>query len=104
MYERFIIGGSNKPLRGQKHTEWEGGVRVVSMLKAVGNKFKNKEINQVVGYIDLFPTLADLVTKKPSHQMDGISIKTKLNGKTLPTRNFFLVKEAVVNDTFKFFK
>ncbi|WP_299556354.1 arylsulfatase [Seonamhaeicola sp.] len=95
------FGGNNKPLRGQKHTEWEGGVRVVSMLKGIGVKNKFQEVNQVVSYIDVFPTLADMVIKKPEHEMDGISVKSRLEGEKLPKRNLYLGNKAVVNDTFK---
>lgn len=98
------FGGSNKPLRGQKHTEWEGGVRVVSLLKGFG-KFNNKEsIDQVVGYIDICPTLIDLVAGQPTPNVDGISIKNRLIGEKLPNRNLYLGKDAVVNDSFKLIK
>ena len=95
------FGGNNKPLRGQKHTEWEGGVRVVSLLKGVGELNKKEEIDQVVGYIDVFPTLADMVSEIPKHQVDGISIKNRLSGEPLSKRNFFLGNGALVNDSFK---
>jgi arylsulfatase A-like enzyme len=66
---------SNAPLRDGKGTLYEGGTRVPLMWSWPGRILAGTNSNAVVGHIDLYPTLLDLVGLKPSpqQQMDGVS-------------------------------
>lgn len=95
------FGGSNLPLKGEKQTEWEGGVRGVSLLY-----WKNKweggiKNEEVIGYIDMLPTLISITGAKHKNQFDGINISPYLKGKQLPDRIFFLGHDAVVSKKWK---
>ncbi|KAH8264831.1 hypothetical protein KR038_002733 [Drosophila bunnanda] len=80
----FSNTGSNWPLRGQKNTPWEGGVRVAgaiwsSRLEARGNIF-----TQPIYVGDWLPTLAHAadieLEDSKSHQLDGIDLWPQLAG------------------------
>jgi arylsulfatase A-like enzyme len=66
---------NNFPLRDGKGTLYEGGVRVPLMWSWAGMIKPGTVTSQVVGAIDLYPTLLDLlgVAQKPGQKMDGIS-------------------------------
>lgn len=96
-----VFGGDNSPLRGYKHQEWEGGVKTVSVIKPQAKGKLISEINQVISYIDIFPTLASLINGKQIPQMDGSNVKEAFIGETLSDRYLFLGKNAVVSDSWK---
>src|SRR5690606_34184826 len=95
---------SSGELRGMKFTEWEGGVRAPAIIKWP-NGFKGaKTTNQVMGYIDVMPTLLDItgVDIKIQNKLDGISMLDVLTGKKSSIdRNFFLGSGAIVNNDWK---
>lgn len=97
-------GASSGELRGKKATEWEGGVRAPSVIKWP-DRFKGGEIsNQVMGYIDIVPTLLDIAGNKktPKKQFDGISMLPVLEGKVKNIdRNMYLGFGAIVNQNYK---
>ena len=73
----------NRPLRGNKFDEWEGGVRTVAGIywkKAF--RQGNRKLEQVTGFVDVLPTLADIigVEEAPKNPYDGISILSVLRG------------------------
>ena len=90
------FGASNLPLRGEKQTEWEGGVKVVSLVYWKGKWQGGKTNNEVMGYIDVLPTLVALTGAKAQIKTDGIDVSKSLAGKKIQDRIFFLGKEAVV--------
>lgn len=98
------VGSSSGELRGMKFTEWEGGVRVPAIIKWP-NGFKRSGIsNQVMGYVDVMPTLLDIVgiRTKPKNAFDGISMKEVLAGeKSSINRDLFLGSGAIVNQHWK---
>ncbi|WP_206688049.1 sulfatase-like hydrolase/transferase [Aestuariibaculum marinum] len=100
-------GGSSGGLRGTKFEEWEGGVRVPAIIKWP-SKIKGGEIsNQVTGYIDVMPTLLDIVGVKEESKLplDGISILPVLKGqKPVIHREFYLGSKALVNTEWKLIK
>lgn len=74
--------GSNWPLRGQKNTPWEGGVRVAGaiwspLLQARGNIF-----TQPIYVGDFLPTLAHAagIELPDSLKLDGIDLWPQLSG------------------------
>ena len=72
----------NTPLRDGKGTLYEGGTRV-PMMWAWAGKIKPASLSEaVVGPIDLYPTVIDLVgIKKPEQQVfDGVSYAKVLRG------------------------
>jgi len=85
--------GSNSPMVGHKLTVYEGGIRVVAVGHYPnGNISGGIIVNELMGYIDVFPTLKALARdKKPNnHQLDGINVLEALNGsQTLPKRPWF---------------
>lgn len=80
----FANTGSNWPLRGQKNTPWEGGVRVAgaiwsSRLQALGSIF-----TQPIYVADWLPSLAHAadieLEDSDSLQLDGIDLWPQLAG------------------------
>lgn len=92
------------PLRGEKSQEWDGGVRVPAiMLWKKG--FKQPGISdQVTGYIDVLPTIREIIGVKapPKKELDGISIYPVLKGdrKTIE-RDLYLGRSVIVNQDYK---
>ncbi len=72
----------NTPLRAGKGTLYEGGTRVPLMWAWAGNIQPGSSSAAIVGAIDLYPTLLDLLDiAKPEQQiMDGISYAQVLTG------------------------
>lgn len=100
-----VPGSSSGPLRGHKFDEWDGGVHAPAVLywKKAEKQYKNLS-SQVTGFVDLVPTLKDLVEdhSRPKREYDGISILPVLNGKkTCIDRDFYLGHGAVVNKDYK---
>jgi arylsulfatase B len=95
------FGGSNLPLKGMKGSEWEGGVRAVSVVYWKGQLQGGKKIDEVMGFVDMLPTLSKLAGAKNIPATDGIDILNALKGKKLPERDFFLGREAVASKRWK---
>ncbi len=98
-------GSTCKPLRGNKFTEWDGGVRVPAAIWWPKGFKTGTFCDQVTGYIDILPTLADIVgvKKAPAKPYDGISVKDVFAGKTKRiTRDMYLGAGAAVNQDYKF--
>ncbi|XP_025088345.1 arylsulfatase I-like [Pomacea canaliculata] len=69
-----MYGGSNWPLRGAKHTLWEGGTRGKGFVFSK-NLFKKTGTvyNGLMHIVDWFPTLMTLVKGETPPGMDGVS-------------------------------
>lgn len=96
---------SNGSLRGEKLQEWEGGVRVPAIVKwPIGFKGERK-INQLMGYVDIVPTLRSIVGLPPfsKDETDGLNLYPFLSGKDKPIndRNIYLGRGAIVNQDWK---
>ena len=66
---------TNSPLKGQKATVYEGGIRVPLIISYKGQIAGSKWCNIPVDCNDLFPTLLELTGQsKPTHFIDGQSI------------------------------
>ncbi len=97
-------GGSAGNLKGHKFQEWEGGVRVPAVIYWK-DKFEGGErIDQVMGFVDMFPTLVELAGYKGEMniEFDGISMAPVLFGKKENIeRTFYLGYGAMVNQNWK---
>jgi len=97
-------GSSSGVLRGTKFTEWEGGVRAPAIIKWPAG-FKGAKIsNQVMGYIDVMPTVLELAGLKsqPKNKLDGMSMVPVLKGQVAEIkRDFYLGSGALVNQDWK---
>jgi arylsulfatase B len=103
-----LTGGSTcLPLRGHKFQEWDGGVRVPAVLRWPGHFPGGRKIEEVTAFVDLMPTLAQLVgdRKKTDRPYDGISILRLLEGrKKALKRDLYLGCGAVVNREGKYIR
>jgi arylsulfatase len=50
--------GATTPFKGEKMSTWEGGVRVISMIKWPEHIQKNQILNGIQSHMDMFTTLA----------------------------------------------
>ena len=96
---------TNKPLRGNKFQEFDGGVRVSgAMYWKKGFKQGGRKISEVTSFVDILPTLADIIGVKeaPENPYDGISIYPLLKGDTETIdRTLYLGVGAAVNRDWK---
>ncbi|MEO1011122.1 MAG: sulfatase-like hydrolase/transferase [Bacteroidota bacterium] len=98
----YTFGGDNKPLRGQKHQLWEGGVRAVSFVKGVGQKMELGHSNEPIAYIDVFPTLLEMIGEAQYKMyLDGESGIDRLSGRKKEERFIYLGKGGLVSKQWK---
>lgn len=98
-------GGTNQPLRGTKFDEWDGGVRVPAIVSYPAKYKGKRQIDQVVGFVDIMPTLKAMlhIPGEPHRSFDGIDISPVLSGEAHTIeRDFYLGCGAVVNNHYKF--
>lgn len=79
----LYIASSNKPLRGEKGTLYEGGIREPMIVKWPA-KIKERTVSSaIISSVDFFPTFVELAGGKlPGSQvLDGKSIAPELMGK-----------------------
>lgn len=76
-------GGSNGLLRGFKTQEWEGGVRTPAIIRWPQGLKGGWVSNDVMGYIDLFPTICAIagVKQAPKNPLDGVNLLPVLQQK-----------------------
>ena len=68
-------GGSAKPLREGKGTNWEGGTREPCIMRWPGKIPAGVDSWDMFMTIDLFPTIANLIgADLPKHQIDGLDV------------------------------
>ena len=86
-------GGSNTPLRGQKGTTWEGGMRVPCVVRWPGRVPAGSVSGTLATAMDLLPTLASLAgaAVPADRTIDGRDISEVLLGReqTSPHDAFF---------------
>ncbi|MEJ7693817.1 arylsulfatase [Daejeonella sp.] len=96
---------SHGELRGYKFDEWEGGVRSPAVIKwPAAGLVGGRQLEQVMGYVDVFPTLKEIAgIKTPSKKpFDGISMWPVLSGKTNNIdREFYLGHGAIIKGDWK---
>lgn len=70
----YSVGGAdNVPLRGGKGEAFEGGIRVVAVMRWPGKIAGGKKMNQIMTVMDVFPTLAEAagVAARNTFRLDG---------------------------------
>lgn len=99
---------SNGGLTGYKMDEWEGGVKSPAVIKwPAAGLTGGRKIDQVMGFIDVFPTLKEIagVKSTPVKPFDGISVWPVLSGKTRKIdREFYLGHGAIISGDWKLIK
>ena len=94
-------GGSNQPLRGNKFTTWEGGVRVVAMIRWP-KVLAPARYEGVTAYVDVLPTLLAAAQMKVPSGLDGINLLPALRGTSEPSdRTVLLGEKTVVSSRWK---
>ncbi|MEM6688311.1 MAG: arylsulfatase [Planctomycetota bacterium] len=94
-------GGSNEPLRGNKFTTWEGGVRVVAMIRWPSRLASGSTHQSIASYIDVLPTLVVAAGGEVPENVDGINLIPQLKGEVESDRSLILDKDTVVTDRWK---
>ena len=95
---------SNRPLRGGKGNNWDGGVRVPCIAVWPGQIEAGSKSEEHVTSTDFYPTILDVlgIQKAPGQTFDGISIRPALEGKSLDRDYIFTYfpHSTKVPDTF----
>ena len=98
--------GSNAPLRGYKLGTYEGGVRVVSVIRWPGVLPPGTVNTQVITSLDVFPTLAAAagVEVLAERRLDGVDLWQEISsGRTTPREDdIFYASEAALGRQFSF--
>jgi arylsulfatase A-like enzyme len=86
----YAGAADNKPLRGNKGTLYEGGVRVPACVVWPQGLEGGRSVTERIHIVDLFPTLVTLANGviDSGKQLDGINVWPAIaNGKQLPERD-----------------
>ncbi len=95
-------GGSNLPLRGNKFTTWEGGVRVVALIHWPRKLLGGRTSNSVASCVDLLPTFLAAAGGEIPENLDGVNLLPVLqNEKESNPRTVLLSRDTVVADRWK---
>lgn len=95
-------GGSNEPLRGTKFTTWEGGTRVVALVRWPAQFTGGRSLAAPTAYIDLLPTFAAVAGIAPPDDVDGTNLLPLITGESiLSDRVLFLDKNTALSGPWK---
>ena len=73
-----VYGGSNVPLRGDKATLFDGGLKVPCVMSWPGKIKSGTVSNAVTSSLDLFPTLCEIAKVPVPDPCDGVSLARHL--------------------------
>ena len=95
----------NKGLRAGKTRAYDGGVHVPCFIQWPGISDGGKDIDQLSGHIDIFPTLADICGLKVpgTHKFDGISVAPILRGQSETVDRYFIARNDRLRNPRKFY-
>ena len=98
-------GADNAPLRGGKGETFEGGIRVVSLMRWPEKLLGGQIFDQVMTVMDVFPTLADAagVDALNTFEFDGSSLWPSISEGTTHTREDMIMfaSEIPIYGSFK---
>ncbi|MDA9878071.1 arylsulfatase [Luminiphilus sp.] len=98
-------GADNAPLRGGKGETFEGGIRVVSLMRWPEKLQGGQIFDQVMTVMDVFPTLADAAGVDPlnTFEFDGSSLWPSISEGTMHTREDMIMfaSEIPIYGSFK---
>ena len=79
------IGARNWPLKGGKHSVWEGGVRATAFVSGVGVTAQRKPYRGLMHGADWLPTLSHVAGYDLTHTLplDGVSQWEEISGRRL---------------------
>ncbi|MEM9015591.1 MAG: sulfatase-like hydrolase/transferase, partial [Verrucomicrobiota bacterium] len=82
---------SNRPLRGGKGNNWDGGVRVPAIVVWPGKTKPGSRNRDLVTSTDFYPTLLEMADLPPTteHPLDGSSLVPLLRSQESPHRPIF---------------
>ena len=86
-------GADNAPLRGGKGEAFEGGIRVISLLRSPGEIEPGSKLEQIMTVMDVFPTLATAagIEHGVSRKLDGQDMWPAITrGQTTPRKQTVL--------------
>ncbi len=84
-----VYGGSNAPLRGNKATLFEGGIRVPCVMRWPGKIPAGSNSDAVTSALDIFPTLCAVADIQPPAN-DGLDLSSHLlEAGNVPARQLF---------------
>ena len=87
------LTSSNKPLRGEKGSMYEGGLRVPLLIRWPDVTNPGQTIDTPVSSLDLFPTIAGASGIPAPSDLDGVNLRSLLEGRQSnqprPQRVFF---------------
>ncbi len=100
----YALGGAdNVPLRGGKGETFEGGIRVVSVMRWPGRIEAGGKMDSIMSVMDVFPTLAEAagVPADPTFEFDGRSLWPAIaQGKPMPRDDYlFFASETPLRGT-----
>ena len=100
-------GADNVPLRGGKGETWEGGIRVVSLLRWPAELGAGGNMPQIMTAMDVFPTLAAAAGLQPGNEtfeLDGRDMWPAIaSGTTLPRNDLvFFASETPIKGAMMF--
>ena len=88
----YSVGGAdNPPLRGGKGDTFEGGIRVVSLMRWPGHVAAGAKMDQIMTVMDVFPTLAAAagVETRNRRKFDGRDMWPAIaDGKKIPRKQY----------------
>lgn len=105
------LGASNQPLRGEKSTVFEGGIRVPASIRWPAALEGGRKVEQTITALDVFPTLLAAAGVEPRNELplDGVNRWLQIEGAkpVAPGEVFFGVngvagrQEALRHDRWK---
>ncbi|MEM8498615.1 MAG: arylsulfatase [Pseudomonadota bacterium] len=101
----YSVGGAdNYPLRGGKGETFEGGIRVISLLRWPGKVEAGAKLTEIMTAMDVFPTLTEAagVSASNTFKLDGRSMWSAISeGKKKPREEYlFFASETPIYGQF----